>query len=62
MKKSKICDDKMLYAGAVCPKCRNGINNEMPVDGFEEIKERQRKRYGNKRLCNKCILSFASRI
>lgn len=50
--------ESLLYAGAVCPKCKRGINNEEPLKGYDEIRKKQQKRYGMARLCNKCIITY----
>ena len=46
----------MRYAGALCPRCLKGINNEVQIEGHEDTKKRQLKRYGGDRLCNECLL------
>ncbi len=33
----------MRYAGALCPRCLKGINNEVQIEGHEDTKKRQLK-------------------
>lgn len=56
----KITKNQYAYAGTRCPKCGKGINNEKELDGYEDIKLIQKKRYGKgTRICNQCLLEFA---
>ena len=57
-KPSDMSIDAYKYCGAICPKCNKGINHEHPINDHEEIREKKRKKYGNDRLCNDCLMSF----
>ena len=56
-----ILEKNLGYAGTKCPRCKKGINNEVPLNGYEDIKLIQEKRYGKgTRICNECLLYFVS--
>jgi hypothetical protein len=41
------------YAGAVCPKCGQGMNHKQNITLSEKEEERDRKRYGQG-ICDDC--------
>lgn len=41
------------YAGAVCPKCGQGMNHKQNITLSEEDEARDRKRYG-RGICDDC--------